>query len=265
MTAAESTSFYYLVAACAYGTLEYVKSLQHQFHNTKDPLPKMLEIATLHDRPEIAEYCIAAGARVTFDENPYDLHRRIITGHSYETCKVLVAHGLDINEPSECFGDILQRAVIDDNLDWVRFCLRSGANPKLNQDYDGHLILATAAAFASIEISELLIAWGAEIKGSSALPIASHRGRLDLVELLLKNGADANEMGVASIYDQPEDLEGTALHLIEKGRKDILQILLDNGAAVNQKDPTGQTVMSRMRANGDEVLMSIVMKNGGEW
>ena len=264
MAAAESTSFYYLVAACAYGTLEYVKSLHQAFHNAKDPLPKMLDIATLHDRPEIAEYCIVAGARVTF-QNPYNLHRSIVTGNSYETCKVLVEHGLDINKPIEHFGDILQCAVEVDNLDWVRFCLSSGANPKLNQDYDGHRILAIAAALASIEISELLIAWGAEIKGSSALTIASHRGRLDLVELLLKNGADANEMGVASIYDQPEDLKGTALHLIEKGRKDILQILLDNGAVVNQKDPTDQTVMSRMYANGDEVLISIVMKNGGEW
>lgn len=76
--------FYYLVAACAYGTLEYVKSLHQAFQNAKDPLPKMLDIATLHNRPEIAKYCIVAGARVAF-QNPYDLHFRIITGHSYET------------------------------------------------------------------------------------------------------------------------------------------------------------------------------------
>ena len=268
MAAAESTSFFDLVAACAYGTLEYVKSLHQAFHNAKDPLPKMLNIAILHNRPEIAEYCIVAGARVTFAENPYNLHRRIVTGRSYETCKVLVEHGLNINDPIEYFGDILQCAVEVDNLDWVRFCLRSGANPRLKPNFNGHLILATAATFASIQISELLIAWGAEMTGSSALTIASHRGRLDLVELLLKNGADANEMGVASIDDDPEDFEGTALHLIEKGREDILQILLDHGADVNKRDcmgGKGKTVMSRMYANGDEALMSIVMKNGGEW
>lgn len=87
-----------------------------------------------------------------------------------------------------------------------------------------------------------------------------------MVKLLLKYGADVNEMGVASIDDDPEDLEGTALHLIEKGRKDILQILLDHGADVNKKDCMGgkfKPVLSRMGTDGDEVLSPIVMRNGG--
>ena len=87
--------------------------------------------------------------------------------------------------------------------------------------------------------------------------------------MLLKYGADVNEMGVASIDDDPEDLEdleGTALHLIEKGRKDILQILLDHVADVNKKDcmgGKGKPVLSRMGTDGDEVLSAIVMRNGG--
>ena len=85
------------------------------------------------------------------------------------------------------------------------------------------------------------------------------------VKLLLENGADVNEMGVASIDENPEDLEGTSLHLIEKGRKDILQILLDHGGDVNQKDYTGKTVMSRMESIGDEILCSMVGENGGLW
>ena len=136
------------------------------------------------------------------------------------------------------------------------------ANTALEHSSNEHLILAITATSASIEISELLIAWGAEIKGSNALTIASHNGRADLVKLL-KNGADVNEMCVASIDENPEDLEGTALHLIGKGRKNILQILLDHGADVSQKDCTGKTVMSRMEANGDEIYYSMVRENGG--
>ena len=252
------------MAACAYGTLEYVRSLHQAFQIPKDPLPKMLNIATLHNRPEIAEYCISAGARVVY-RNPYNLNKSIVIGHSYETFKVLIEHGLDINVHIEFYGDILQCAVEDDNLDWVRFCLENGANPTIVQAFSAHLILAIAATSASVEITELLIAWGAQIKGSGALTIASRNGRADLVKLLLKNGADVNEMGVASIHEDPDDLEGTALHLIEKGRKDILQILLDHGADVNQKDCTGKTVMSRMEVNGDEILFPIVGENGGHW
>ncbi len=86
-----------------------------------------------------------------------------------------------------------------------------------------------------------------------------------LVKLLLENCADLNEIGVASIGKDPEDLDGTALHLIEEGREDILQILLDYGADVNQDDCTGKTVMSRMEANGDEILSSMLGENGGKW
>lgn len=38
------------------------------------------------------------------------------------------------------------------------------------------------------------MAWGAKIKGSSALSIASHKGRAELVRLLLEIGADVNEI-----------------------------------------------------------------------
>lgn len=171
--------------------------------------------------------------------------------------------GLNIKAPINFCGNILRCAVQDNNLDGVRFCLENHANPTLVHSYDAQFIVAIAATSASIEVSELLITWGARIKGSSALTIASHNGRADLVKLLLVNRAEVNEMGIASTDEDPDDLEGTALHLIEKGRIDILQILLDYGGNVNQKDCTGKTVMSRMEANGGEILSSMVEGNGG--
>lgn len=45
---------------------------------------------------------------------------------SYEPCKVLVEHGLKINAAIDCFGDISECAVEDDDIDRVRFC---SANP----------------------------------------------------------------------------------------------------------------------------------------
>ena len=44
---------------------------------------------------------------------------------------------------------------------------------------------------------------------------------------------------MASINDDPEDMEETDLHHIENGSKDILQILLDHGADFNKRDCTG--------------------------
>ena len=139
--------------------------------------------------------------------------------------------------------------------------MENHANLGLENSFNAHLILAIAATSASIGIYELLIAWRAKIKGSSALTIGSYNGRADLVKLLLENGADVNDMGVASIGENPEDLEGTALHLIEKGWKDILQILPNSGSNDNQKDCTGKMVMWRMEEIGDENLSSMVEEN----
>lgn len=76
----------------------------------------MLHTASLYNQPEIAEYCIGAGAQVAF-QNPYDLNQAINTGNSYETCKVLVEHGLDLKDVIEYYEDMLQCAVENDNLD----------------------------------------------------------------------------------------------------------------------------------------------------
>ena len=94
--------------------------------------------------------------------------------------------------------------------------MENHVNPALENNFNKHLILAIAATSASIEISELLIAWGAKIKSSSALTIASHNGRADLVKLLLENGADVNEMGVSSIDKDPKDLEGLLCILLKR-------------------------------------------------
>lgn len=76
----------------------------------------MLVCATLHNRPEIAKYCIGAGARVR-NYGPYDLQKCVVTGNSYETFKVLHHHRLDINKPIDYYGNILLCAVEENNLD----------------------------------------------------------------------------------------------------------------------------------------------------
>ena len=142
LSAAESTTFYYLVAACVYGTLEYVKSLHQAFKNTEDPLPKMLAFATRHNRPEIAKYCIDAGAGVS-NYGPYDLHKRIVTGNSYETFKVLYHHGLDINNPIDHYGNILLCAV-EEKQSWLgpllpgESCQSNLGNRWFRTPYSGH-------------------------------------------------------------------------------------------------------------------------------
>lgn len=88
------------------------------------------------------------------------------------------------------------------------------------------------------------------MRQSSALVIAPHNGNEALIKHLFKYRSDFNEMGVANINHYPENKEGTARHLIANGLKDILQLLLDHGGDINQKNRTGETVISRMYVNG---------------
>lgn len=73
-----------------------------------------------------------------------------------------------------------------------------------------------------------------------------------------------NEMGVASSNDEdPDELERTALHLLLKrdGRVFCRSCSII-GVMLTRKTVRGQTVMSRMEADGDEILSSMVGENG---
>lgn len=87
---------------------------------------------------------------------------------------------VSISTPLSLNKEILQSAVDDDHhLDRIRFRVGNHANPNLKQSLNEHIILAIAAITAPIAISELLIAWGAEVRASSALSIIFHSGGAD--------------------------------------------------------------------------------------
>jgi ankyrin repeat protein len=68
--------------------------------------------------------------------------------------------------------------------------------------------------------------------GDSCIHIASHRGNLRAVELLLKGGVDVNLKG---------EMDYTALHYANsKGHKDVVQYLLEHGASKDMKNKFGK-------------------------
>lgn len=101
--------------------------------------------------------------------------------------------------------DMLNRrlavAVNGGRLDEVRQLLKEGANPNFRQAWDEPLI-SFAAAFDTIEMVQLLIDHGADVRacdkdGMTPLENALESGLLDIAELLIKHGADINQQMVA--------------------------------------------------------------------
>ncbi|XP_023215585.1 protein TANC2-like [Centruroides sculpturatus] len=80
------------------------------------------------------------------------------------------------------------------------------------------------------------------LNGSSALSCFSYYGCMDLVELLIKHGADCN---IKSKLGQ------TALHLAaEKGYISIIRILIENGCQINHVDKNGATALVLAASKG---------------
>lgn len=78
---------------------------------------------------------------------------------------------------------------------------------------------------------DYLLEWGAAIKGTGALRAAASKGRVDVMEILLRHRADLNEMEDTRDYDGPA---GTALHVAAAhGHAEAVSWLTEKGA-----DPT---------------------------
>ena len=93
-------------------------------------------------------------------------------------------------------------AATHDDFKMVTICLSHGADPKTNL-VDEHLsILAAVADLASVGITTLLLEHGARLRGRCAIIKAAEARKLEMVRVLLEEGADVNEVGI----EHPTDL-----------------------------------------------------------
>ena len=152
---------------------------------------------------------------------------------------------------------------------WARLCLKRGADPNRNL-VDEHLpILAAAAEVASLEMVELLVAYGAKVVGSGAIVMAAEAGKLDVVLFLLEKGADVNEMGVEHPTNKVNSWEdmGTPVQRAVAGGfagEEMVRALVDRGADLGLPDRMGRHVMELARIRGDEKMVEILLELGAD-
>ncbi|GFX74022.1 ankyrin-1 [Trichonephila clavipes] len=96
------------------------------------------------------------------------------------------------------------------------------------------------------------VLWG----GFTSLHLAAENGCLELVNLLLKRGADVNAK---------TDQLNTALHLSSfNGYTDILKTLIMNGADINVHNVNGGTALHNAAENGHEDIVEILLEHGAK-
>ena len=250
--------------ACENGDLdtivEHITVQKAKKSSYMPPLPEMLYTATGKDRLNIVRYCFENGAVVTDS-----VMKTLLICRAKETYLFLLeSKNVDVDYYIPWFGDILSNVATADDMEWAEFCLEQGADPNRNLVDEYKSILAAVAELASVQMAMLLVAKGAQVRGSGAIVLAAEEGKLQMVEYLLDHGANIDEIGIEHPTDERyrEDM-GSALHrAVHGGHEEVVRFLLERGANGALKDVMGRTAMGLADAKNDGKMKGLLMKHG---
>jgi len=160
--------------------------------------------------------------------------------------ELLVDRGAEIEAQSERTKDTaLSLACTKGRYEVVDYLIKKGAN-KEHRNVSDYTPLSLAASGGYVNIIKLLLQNGAEINsrtgsklGISPLMLAAMNGNTAAVKLLLDMGSDINA--------QIETNKNTALTLAcFQGRQEVVSLLLERKANLEHRAKTGLTPLSKL-------------------
>lgn len=193
------------------------------------------------------------------------------------TAKVgeLIEAGVDVNLKFD-FGAsrnitplyLLSMGGSDNQAEIGKMLIAAGANFREKFEGGVSLLHVTATYVGSKAMTELLIEMGldvnmkidetapAEFRGSTPLHIAAAKGRFEMSEVLIQNGAD---LKAKTSYQGWSPLHLAALN----DQKEIVKLLIAKGAEVNAKSETGATPLDLAIEKRHEEMAAFLRKHGG--
>jgi serpin B len=239
----------------------------------------------------VAQLLIGNGADVSArdEDGQTPLHEAIYEA-PVSFIQLLLSHGADVNvkdkygrfpldeafsrEDGEVVPDLLIRSGVQLTVDHLILAAESGylqiARAILDKgidanarDEDGRTALRAAAAEGNLEMSQLLVARGADVNagrgqsgGRTPLHAAAERGHCQVARWLLDNGAD--------IQARDEDDE-TPLHVAVMGRSlEMVQLLVKKGADVNARGCGGRCPVLEAVLNGRGDMTEALVEAGAD-
>ncbi|MCJ1469064.1 hypothetical protein MMC07_007696 [Pseudocyphellaria aurata] len=148
----------------------------------------------------------------------------------------------------------------DENL--VKLLLDHGAKIE-EKDNNGSTALHSAVRAGHVTVAQLMLEHGAIPVGKDrlGLTLLHHAVRLMngseallMSQLLLKHGANPNEMNTGSVL----------VWAAETGREEIVRNLLDHGAEVDKPDADGRTAIAAAAKCGYRKIVQILLDHGSE-
>ncbi|KAL3113301.1 hypothetical protein niasHT_018916 [Heterodera trifolii] len=158
-----------------------------------------------------------------------------------ELCRVLIAHGADVDLGSDASLTPLLLACDKGSTAIVTLLVENGANLNLG-DSEGMMPLMVVCRAGRIELARFLLSHGANVEQMDnsgmrfALLYAASKGHLEVCRLLVEEwAADVNQQAVDGITA----LMGACI----RGRLDITIFLIERGAQIDQADMDGYNAL----------------------
>ncbi|KAF7365666.1 p-loop containing nucleoside triphosphate hydrolase [Mycena venus] len=148
-------------------------------------------------------------------------------------------------------------------IEGVKFLLDKGSDPNAMgqhlEPFNKSTALEIASAEGHLEIVSLLLANGAKVnmssRDSTALQLATTWGHIKVIRLLLEKGADIDAAG----------RDGTALQIATKlCNINIVHLLLEKGADVNAKGRDGTTALQLASSHNHIEIVCIPLEKGAD-
>ena len=191
----------------------------------------------------------------------------LLTEHKESLCRVMdseiteESRNRDISDLQEQTR-LLTLSCYNDNVEVVKLILKHcGVNCIKNDFAFTYTPLAIACLVGHKSVVELLIKCGANcneisIFSPSPLYAATEAGHVEVVDLLIKCGADCNQ---SDVFDQ-SPLHAASL----EGHSNVADLLIKGGADCNQSDEEGRTPLYIASMIGYDDIVDMLIKGGAD-
>ncbi|XP_066946832.1 putative ankyrin repeat protein RF_0381 [Macrobrachium rosenbergii] len=204
----------------------------------------IVALAAGHNRLDILDLLLAAGASVRTEKHGTDILHRAAENGQLQAIRKLIQAGADVNFDN---GYALLTAAKNGHLEVVKELVKARADV----NGGGGWIVGAVGRAGQTEVMKVLIEAGAAKEHfDSAMKAAAGNGHLDTVKLLLDNGADPK-------YD------GTLRAAAENGNLELVKLLLDAGAEITYDEQAGYP-LHLAASKGHIDVVALLVERGGD-